>query len=290
MKALTQQQVQSYRHDGFVYPIPALGAHEAARCLADLERAEAHLGSPLPKADMKWRGAAYTYLPWVNELVRHPRILDIVEDVIGPDILVFWSTFFIKEPGSPTFAAWHQDATYFGLEPYEHVTAWVALSDASREAGCMEVLSSNGAPRQLQHAAARLANSINGAGQLIVEPLDEANAMAMTLRAGELSLHHTLCPHRSAPNRASHRRVGLGISYIPAHVRPVGSYRMPALLVRGSNGPGHFDLLPSPAVAFSEDAIALHERTYQRYRENYYEQEKRHDALFAGRSTAHVQA
>lgn len=290
MKALTQPKVQSYRHDGFLFPIPALTADEAAQCLADLERAEAHLGSPLPKADMKWRGAAYTYLPWVNELVRHPRILDIVEDVIGPDILVFWSTFFIKEPGSPTFAAWHQDATYFGLEPYEHVTAWVALSDASREAGCMEVVSSQGAPRQLHHAAARLANSINGAGQVIVEPIDEAKAIAMTLRAGELSLHHTLCPHRSAPNRASHRRVGLGISYIPAHVRPVGSYRMPALLVRGSNAPGHFDLLPSPAEAFSADGIALHERTYKRYRENYHEQEKRHDELFAGKGAAHAQA
>lgn len=290
MKALKPEQVQRYRHDGFLYPIPALGADEAARCLADLERAEAHLGSPLPKAEMKWRGAAYTYLPWVNELVRHPRILDIVEDVIGPDILVFWSTFFIKEPGSPTFAAWHQDATYFGLEPYEHVTAWVALSDASREAGCMEVLSSRGAPRQLHHAAARLANSINGAGQLIVEPLAEDKAVAMTLRAGELSLHHTLCPHRSAPNRASHRRVGLGISYIPAHVRPVGSYRMPALLVRGSNSGGHFDLLPSPAGEFTDEGIALHERTYKRYRENYYEQEKRHDELFAGKGAAHVQA
>ncbi|MPZ44359.1 MAG: phytanoyl-CoA dioxygenase family protein [Betaproteobacteria bacterium] len=290
MKTLTLEQVQSYRHDGFLYPIPALGADEAARCLADLERAEAFLGSPLPKAEMKWRGAAYTYLPWVNELVRHPRILDVVEEVIGPDILVFWSTFFIKEPGSATFAAWHQDATYFGLEPYEHVTAWVALSDASREAGCMEVLSSQGAPRQRHHAAARLANSINGAGQLIVEPLDETKAVAMTLRAGELSLHHTLCPHRSAPNRASHRRVGLGISYVPAHVRPVGSHRMPALLVRGSNAPGHFDPLPSPAAEFSADGIALHERTYKRYRENYYEQEKRHDEQFAGASAAHVQA
>jgi hypothetical protein len=154
----------------------------------------------------------------------------------------------------------------------------------------MEVLSSAGAPKQLHHAAAQLANSINGAGQLIVEPLDETKAVAMTLRAGELSLHHTLCPHRSAPNRASHRRVGLGISYIPAHVRPTGSYRMPALLVRGSNTGGHFDLLPSPAGEFTAEATALHERTYRRYRENYYEQEARHDAAFANRGAAHAQA
>ena len=281
MKTLTAAQVQGYRHDGFLFPLPALAAPEAMQALADLARAEARIGSPLPQAEMKWRGAAYTYLPWVDALVRHPRILDIVEDVIGPDILVYWSTFFIKEPASPTFAAWHQDATYFGLEPHEHVTAWVALSDASSLAGCMEVISSEGAPRQMHHSAARLANSINGAGQLIVEPLDERKAVAMELAAGELSLHHTLCPHRSAPNRAAHRRVGLGISYIPAHVRPVGSYRMPALLVRGSNAPGHFDLLASPAEEFSAEGLAVHERTYKRYRENYYEQEKWHDEQFA---------
>jgi len=286
MKTLTEQQVRDYRHHGFLFPVPALTAEEAAQSLRDLERAEAWLGSPLPKADMKWRGAAYTYLPWVNALVRHPRILDIVEDVIGPDILVFWSTFFIKEAGSAAFAAWHQDATYFGLEPYDHVTAWVALSDASREAGCMDVLSSHGAPRQLHHAAARLENSINGAGQLIIEPLPDSEAVAMELRAGELSLHHTLCPHRSAPNRAAYRRVGLGISYIPAHVRTIGSYRLPALLVRGSDRGRHFDHLPSSAGEFTPEGIAVHERTYKRYRENYYEQEKRHDEQFARRSAA----
>src|SRR5690606_7959942 len=158
------------------------------------------------------------------------------------DILVYTSTFFIKEAGSPTFAEWHQDATYFGLTPHEHVTAWVALSEASAEAGCMEVLSAQGAPRQMHHAAARLANSINGAGQAIVEPLPENERAVMELKAGQSSLHHTLCAHRSAPNRSSHRRVGFGISYIPAHVKPVGPYRMQALLVRGQDKWNNFDL------------------------------------------------
>ena len=99
------------------------------------------------EADRKWRSAGYIFLPWVDALVRHPRILDAVESLVGPDILVYTSTFFIKEPNSPTFAAWHQDATYFGLAPHEHVTAWVALTDATSEAGCMEVVSSHGAPQ-----------------------------------------------------------------------------------------------------------------------------------------------
>src|SRR4030088_2767715 len=106
-------------------------------------------GPPAIKAVFAWGPGSYVFLPWVDALVRHKRILDAVEDLIGPDILVYTATWFIKEAQSPTFAAWHQDATYFGLDPHEHVTAWVALSDASAEAGCMEVVSSQGRPRQM---------------------------------------------------------------------------------------------------------------------------------------------
>jgi len=148
MKALTREQVDSYRYNGFLFPIPALTPEEIATCLAGLERLEAELGSAVADADVKWRSHAYAHSPWFNTLIRHPKILDAVEDVIGPNILVWTSTFFIKEPKSPTFAAWHQDGTYFGLDPHEQVCAWVALTDATREAGCMEHLSGRGAARQ----------------------------------------------------------------------------------------------------------------------------------------------
>ena len=155
--------------------------------------------------------------------------------MIGPDILVWTSTFFIKEPHSPTFAAWHQDGTYFGLEPQEQVCAWVALTDATAEAGCMEMLSSRGAPRQLHHAALGLAHSINRAGQTIMEAFDDTNPVAMALPAGSFSLHHELAVHRSAPNRAAHRRVGIGLNYIPTHVRVNSPVRLMAMLVRGED-------------------------------------------------------
>src|ERR1700689_4348636 len=214
MKALTSEQVASYRYNGFLFPIPALTPQEVATCLAGLDRFETELGAPVAEADIKWRSHAYAHSPWFNALIRHPRILDAVEDVIGPNILVWTSTFFIKEPHSPTFAAWHQDGSYFGLSPHEQVCAWVALTDATREAGCMEQLSSRGAPRQLHHAALCLANSINRTDQTIMEPLDQTNPVAMALPAGSFSLHHELAVHRSAPNNASHRRVGIGLEYI----------------------------------------------------------------------------
>ncbi|HLY45980.1 MAG TPA: phytanoyl-CoA dioxygenase family protein [Stellaceae bacterium] len=278
---LSPAQIEQYRHDGYLFPFAALSAAELDECNAGLARYEDWLGGPVNMADRRWRSASYVVLPWVDALTRHQRILDVVEDLIGPDILVYTATWFIKEAQSPTFAAWHQDATYFGLDPHEHVTAWVALSEAGAEAGCMEVLSADGRPRQLRHAALGLEHSINGGGQAIVERFYEGGGEMMALAAGEFSLHHTLCRHRSAPNRAAHRRVGLGISYIPAHCRLTGSVRMYASLVRGRDTGGNFDLIPPPEGELHPAAIARHELVYRRYRDNYAEQIAAHEREFS---------
>jgi hypothetical protein len=280
MKALTPEQAASYHYNGFLFPVPALAPAEVATCLAGVERLEQALGSPIADADIKWRSHGYAHSPWYNDLIRHPRILDVVEDLIGPNILVWTSTFFIKEPHSPTFAAWHQDSTYFGLEPKESVCAWVALTDASREAGCMEALSGRGDLRQHHHAALGLANSINRAGQTIVDALDESDPVTMSLPAGSFSLHHELAVHRSAPNNAPHRRVGIGMNYIPTHVRVNGPHRLKAMLVRGEDQYGHFDLIEPPSGERDAAALAAHLQVSQAYAKNYNEQVGRHEREF----------
>ena len=123
MKVLNRAQVDAYRRDGFAHPFTALDEAERQDCLAGLERFERWLGKPVNQAEVRWRTMPYLCLPWVDALARHPRILDVVEDLIGPDILIWTSTFFIKEANSPTYAAWHQDGTYFGHEPQDLVTA-----------------------------------------------------------------------------------------------------------------------------------------------------------------------
>jgi non-heme Fe2+,alpha-ketoglutarate-dependent halogenase len=281
VKALTQAQVDSFRHHGFLFPVPALTPEEITACLSGLQRLETELGCPVAEADVKWRSHAYAHSPWFNDLIRHPRILDAIEDVIGPNILVWTSTFFIKEPHSPTYAAWHQDGSYFGLEPQEQVCAWVALTDASREAGCMEQLSFHGNPRQYHHAALGLANSINRAGQTIMEEFDQSNPVAMALPAGSFSLHHERAVHRSAPNNAAHRRVGIGLNYIPTHVRVNGPVRCCAMLVRGEDTYGNFDLVDPPAAERDATALAAHQLVSDRYRANYKVQVERHAQQFA---------
>ncbi len=280
-KVLTPEQVESYRYDGFLYPLPALSQKEIATCLAGLDRFETELGAPVAEADVKWRSHAYAHSPWFNDLVRHPRILDAIEDVIGPDILVWTSTFFIKEPHSRTFAAWHQDGAFFGLDPSDQICAWVALTDASKEAGCMEMLSGKGAARLYHHAAMGLKNSINRAGQTIVEPFDKSNPTAMALKAGEFSLHHELAVHRSAPNHAAHRRVGIGLNYVPPQARVNSPVRLKAMLVRGEDKFGYWDLVDPPTGERDDAALATHQQVSDRYRENYRIQVARHDERFA---------
>lgn len=281
MKALSQEQVDYFRHNGFLFPIPALTPAEITECLDGLNRLEASLGSAVADADVKWRSQGHAHSPWFNALVRHPRILDAIEDIIGPNILVWTSTFFIKEAHSQTYAAWHQDGGYFGLEPKESVCAWVALTDASREAGCMEQLSFQGKPRLYHHSPMGLPNSINRAGQTIVEPFDEANPTAMALPAGSFSLHHELAIHRSAPNNASHRRVGIGLNFIAPHVRVDGPVRCKAMLVRGEDKYGHFDLYDPPSEERDAAALRIHQEVSDRYRENYKEQVVRHEKHFS---------
>jgi ectoine hydroxylase-related dioxygenase (phytanoyl-CoA dioxygenase family) len=281
MKALTQEQVDSFHYDGFLFPIPALTRQEIDTCLAGLARLEQALGCAVADADVKWRSHAHAHSPWFNDLIRHPRILDAIEDVIGPDILVWTSTFFIKEPHSATYAAWHQDGTYFGLNPQASVCAWVALTDATREAGCMEQLSFKGQPRQLHHAPLGLPNSINRAGQTIMEAFDQSSPVAMALPAGSFSLHHELAVHRSAPNNASYRRVGIGLNYVAPHVRVEGPVRCKAMLVRGQDRYGNFDLIEPGPGERDADALALHQLVTDRYRENYRFQVKRHEERYA---------
>ena len=274
-KKLTAEQVASYQHNGFLAPIAGLSAQEVAGYRERLAAYEAAIGGPVTSTavDPRYRFRTHTLLSWVNDLVRHPAILDATEDLIGPDILVYMTTWFIKEPCSEALTVWHQDATYFGLRPHLHVTAWVALSDATAAHGCMEFLPASPRLGQLEHRAFAHKNSINGGGQQAVIAIDEAAVTPAPLRAGEFSFHHTLCLHRSQPNRTSERRIGLAISYIPTHVRHIGTPgKAPAMLVRGTDTYGHFELEAPPTGDYDAASRATHADYYARYRASYNEQ------------------
>jgi non-haem Fe2+, alpha-ketoglutarate-dependent halogenase len=102
----------------------------------------------------------------------------------------------------------------------------------------------------------------------------------MPLKAGQFSMHHGLCPHRSGPNTLGYRRIGLGLNFVPASVKPAGTHRMAGMCVRGRDL-GHLEPVSAPAEELSKDAIATHEMAVTRYRASYIEQEALHQRLIA---------
>jgi len=271
-KVLTAERIASYRANGFLYPLDALTHAEIGRYRDALRDTEAHLGGSLMAIDRKYRGNLHFLCCWVDELARHPKILDVIEDLVGPDILLYTSRFFIKEPRSDTIAAWHQDSTYFGLRPFDHVTAWVALSNVSRKAGPMEFAVGSHIRGQLLQHSNVVKNSVNTAGQIICEWFDQSHIEVGALKPGQFSLHHTCTVHQSGPNNSDERRVGLALSYIPTRVRHIGSRRMPACLVRGRDSYGNFDLQSRPRKDFGTDETRRHDMSFKAYVDSFYEQ------------------
>jgi non-haem Fe2+, alpha-ketoglutarate-dependent halogenase len=254
MKTLTEDAVQRYRKAGYLAPIQALSTIEAAELRAKLEAFEAGSG-PLSG---KLRQKSHLLFTWLNDLIRHQRILDAVEDIIGPDILCWGTSFFIKEPHNPAFVSWHQDSTYWGLEPADIVTAWVALSDSTTENGAMRVVPGSHTMAQVPHRDTFRSDNLLSRGQEIMVDVDDSQAATLTLAAGEMSLHHVRLIHGSEPNPSGQRRIGFAIRYLPTYVRQVAGPHDWATLVRGVDRHGNFELEQRPDADMSESAQAYH--------------------------------
>src|SRR2546421_10956671 len=146
--ALSAEQIAQYQREGYVCPVAAMSAAEALGLRKQLEAYEATQGGKLQAAQ---RSRAFLLFKWLDDLIRDPRVLDPIEQLIGPDILCWSTIFWIKDAGSKSFVSWHQDNTYWGLSSRNVVTAWFALSDASVEGGCMSVTPAEYASRPLPH-------------------------------------------------------------------------------------------------------------------------------------------
>ena len=148
------------------------------------------------------------------DLIFHPQVLDAVESVLGPDILVWGSSLFVKEGNDPGFVAWHQDSYYWGLEPDDVVSAWIALYPSTVENGAMRVLPGSQTMPPLSHrkSAAESANMLFTHEEL-ADDVDESRAADITLAQGDMSLHHIKILHGSPPNRSAGRRMGYAIRY-----------------------------------------------------------------------------
>jgi len=259
-KVLSAREVALYHRDGFHFPARALSATEARSYRDRLEAQERALGGPLSG---NMRHKVHLLFTWANELARHPRILDAVEDVIGPDILCWSTTFFTKEARSPAYVSWHQDATYWGLSTSDVITAWVAFADAPVASGAMKFWPGSHLRNQLEHRDTFAADNLLSRGQEIAVDVPDGEGVDVALEAGEMSLHHVLLVHGSGPNTTDDRRIGFAIRYIPPHVRQL-KVRDSATLVRGKDPYGNFDLEPAPRHDLDAAALAAHRDAVER--------------------------
>ncbi|WP_028238254.1 phytanoyl-CoA dioxygenase family protein [Stutzerimonas azotifigens] len=259
---LAPAQREHFQTHGYLYPLDALSRDEAAGCLRRLEDIEHELGED-PQKYLKIK--AHLAAPWLVELAMHPAILDAVESLIGPDILLFGSSLFAKHAHDPRFVSWHQDSAYYGLDPHQEVTAWLAFTDATRENGCMRVLPGSHLGSDFEHEETYDPQNLLARGQTI-HGLDESQAQFMELRAGQFSLHHEKMAHGSFGNSTANRRVGLAFFYMPAHtVSTLG--RRSALLVRGEDRYGHWDSDPLPRRVLDPECMAHLREIWARYQD-----------------------
>ena len=256
-KILTEDQVAGFRRDGYLFPLSVLSGTEAAGYYTEFQLIESQSGG---KISGEVRYKPHILLPFLNNLIRNSNILDAVEDIIGPNILCWASSFFNKDARDPSYVSWHQDSTYWGLSEPEVVTAWVALTPSKIGNGCMQVIPGTHTVDQVDHRDTNAEHNLLSRGQEVEVDVDESKAVDLELDAGEISLHHVRLIHGSPPNPSDQRRIGYAIRYIPPHVYQLYSESDTATLVRGEDRFNHFVSEPTPNSNMDPEVLDFHAR------------------------------
>ncbi|MEM7088180.1 MAG: phytanoyl-CoA dioxygenase family protein [Pseudomonadota bacterium] len=261
--ALSLEQSTQYWNDGFLFPLTIFSEAEAAEIRSELEQIEQDwldADLPLPLNTYK-RVNAHLVMPLAARVALDPRVLDAVQGVLGPDIMVWSAEFFIKEPRTAHTVGMHQDLTYWGMgETPDQVTAWIALSPATVDSGCMDFVQASHKNPILPHNDTYSETNLLSRGQEVAVDVAEEDKTHIELAPGQMSLHHGLTIHGSGPNRSDDRRIGLAIRYLNPNAKQLVAERDYALLARGADGNGNFVQVPSPEHLFSAEALKLYDQ------------------------------
>jgi non-heme Fe2+,alpha-ketoglutarate-dependent halogenase len=257
---MTTTPLQSdFHRDGFAFPLEAMSSSEALDIRTELEAIERDYGAD-PNYLYAINGGLEFILPFIDAITRRAQILDCVEELLGPDLIVFSTASWTKEPNTSHYVSWHQDLTYWGMDGVDEVTAWVALSPVTVENGCMRMLPQSHNRELAPHKDTFATSNLLSRGQEIAEPIDDRDAVNIELEPGQFSLHHGRTFHASHANHSDDRRVGISINYIATSMHNRDGIKPLAHLVRGGDKFGHFQLIPPPkGVLHADDVRNLRE-------------------------------
>lgn len=232
--SLSPEQIRQYERDGIAYPIRVMSVGEAQRFRAGFEELEAHLGR-----ELKYVAMTHLYFRWAFNLSTHSNILNAVEQILGPEILVQGTLILCKQANDASFVAWHQDLNYITQNSSPAVSAWVALSNSTCRSGCMRVIPGSHKKDILPHSDSAIENNMV---PFSVE-LDKARAVDVELRSGEMSLHDARLVHGSQPNQSDDKRIGFIIRFVTPQYRQTVN---PVVRARGEKACQHLTLWPGP--------------------------------------------
>jgi hypothetical protein len=250
-KLLSEEQIASYHRDGIVFPIRVLSTGEAENYRSQLDEIEAHLGAGIKRLDH-----SQFFFRWAYRLSTHPAVLDAIEDLLGPDILVHSTRIFYKHARDGSFVTWHQDGTYSNLVGRPSPTAWVALTESNAQNGCLRVAPGSHERGLLPHLEIPTEENLLSHGQRAEVEIDPNGVLDVVLRPGEMSIHHSSLLHSSLPNQSSMSRIGFSMTYItPAEMQSI----LPVLHARGRLTEGHeFRVWNEPPEMDVAGALAAH--------------------------------
>lgn len=248
--------IKRYHSHGYLAPLNVFSQDEVLQLNVQLGEFQKRIGGQLAG---RFNQKSHLLCPWINQLVRDPRILDCVESLLGPNLMCWGSQFFSKNAHDPAYVGWHQDGNYWGLSSNEVLTAWIAFTPSTLKSGCMMVVP--GTHHQVvEHEDLFIEHNMLSRGQEIAVRVKDQDKVPLELQPGQMSLHHVLIHHGSEPNQSDFPRTGFAIRYIPTHIRQLGEIKGSALLVRGHDDFGHFILETDPSGDFDEAATIQHQQ------------------------------
>jgi len=238
-------QIDSYRRDGFVFPIEILSRAEVDGFRGAFESLIERSREYSPKRFDR----LHVYFDWAYQIVTHKALLDVVELILGDDILVYGTLVLAKQPHDLRYASWHQDSFYSGLHLTPSTTAWIALTPSHQGNGCMRVIPGSHKLGSMEHeSVADDPHMLNRRGERIKTDVDESEAVDVVLKPGEISLHESTLVHGSNPNTSDEERIGFIVRFVTSRMQNPNTRLM---RVRGDGDCSHLDLAERPA----EDAF-----------------------------------
>jgi non-haem Fe2+, alpha-ketoglutarate-dependent halogenase len=214
---LSEEQKKFYRENGYLLGLPPIYTREEmAKLNAELPNLLALLEPGETTKDIREWHETSTYL---YDICMNPRILDLVEGVLGPNFYMWASNFFIKDPRSLSTVGWHQDAYYWPMTPHNSVTVWLAFDDVGADNGGMKLLPGSHRGGIIKHRRSTQTSSVLTLELEDGTDFNADNAVQWVLKAGECSLHDDRAIHGSPANPSDRRRAGLTIRYSGTNVK-----------------------------------------------------------------------